>query len=71
MTFGPRDAILDKLQVLGRRTGYAVTKASIKGCYHLTDLKTDERAVAPNKTPAFTALEARRFLATLRDRNPP
>jgi hypothetical protein len=36
--------------------------------YYLTDLKTDARATAPNETPAFSPLEALRFLTSLEER---
>jgi hypothetical protein len=48
--------------------GYAVTTALTKGLYYLTDLQTDKRAIAPNEPPAFSPLEALRFLTSLEER---
>lgn len=57
-----------RLAALAERKGYSVTAATLKGCYHLTDNETGEKAVGADDSAAFTAAAAMRFLTTLKDR---
>jgi hypothetical protein len=60
--------LLDRLQKLAGRKGYAVTGSTIvRGQYQLTNLKTGKAHEQENATRAFTALEATRFLSMLED----